>query len=54
MNEYEKLMAALKEQYGNSKSVTDPDWNQVTSWTGYVPKEVKKAWKDIPFSWNSL
>ena len=50
MNNYEKLIEALKSQYGDdSKSVKDPDWNQVTSWTGFVPKEIRKAWKDLPY-----
>ena len=48
MNDYEKLIATLKKEYESSKSVADPDWNQIATWTSYVPKEIKKVWKEIP------
>ncbi len=49
MNDYEEFIEALKKEFSNSKSVMDPDWNQQTSWVGYVPKEVRRIWKDLPY-----
>jgi hypothetical protein len=48
MNDFEKLIETLKAEFENSNFIREPDWSQITSWTAYVPKELRKAWNDIP------
>jgi hypothetical protein len=48
MTGYEKLIEELKAEYVDRKEISAPDWTQLTSWTGFVPDEVRKVWGEIP------
>jgi hypothetical protein len=52
MNKYDELIETLKQEYRSS--FANPDWNQVGTWSSYVPKDIQKVWQEIPYAYQLL
>ena len=55
MDRFEKLTQSLLDKHGdNSQQIARPDWSQTSSWTGFVSKDIRNAWDDIPYATQLL